>query len=366
MTEELIKQLNKTFEEYFEGFFLSEDKVKNKATQMKSLLLTELDTGGHYFWLEREAIQAITEEHLNAFLSTTPSPLLLGEWLEYFIQWQLPRLALISVSFLAQFQGESWVLVRKGRIIQQMGDTEQAGELYKKAFEIDNQSASAYFHYAYLMMLNKNADSAIGLFHQCLAIEPNYLGANLNIGYCLQKLERHEEAILFLKKEVDYHPQLSATHLTLIRSLLETNQLLLAEEVCLELLDRDKNNLHALKFLITIKSKLGKTTEVCGVVNYCFNMGYEDLDMLNIYVDALIQLGNWQEALNRLPPLREIDETEPQFIEYEFIANYQLENWQAAHDSFISLSKLWPGAKVEYKEEFQNIAKQLIPILTIE
>jgi tetratricopeptide (TPR) repeat protein len=87
--------------------------------------------------------------------------------------------------------------VNLGRLMHQLGDLENAAQLYRQAIE---RSDDAVAHYDLALVLEDRQDFAGALdhYHHAVRLDPNFADAHFNLGRLLERAGRSEEALRHL------------------------------------------------------------------------------------------------------------------------------------------------------------------------
>ncbi|MGD0813255.1 MAG: tetratricopeptide repeat protein [Verrucomicrobiota bacterium] len=101
-------------------------------------------------------------------------------------------------NFVAQYN-LGWALFQKGK-------TEEAIAHYRKALEINAQSAEAHYNLATALLRTGRVDEAIDHFQRALQIRPNDAEAHFNLGNALQQRGRMAEAIAHYQEALELNP----------------------------------------------------------------------------------------------------------------------------------------------------------------
>lgn len=99
------------------------------------------------------------------------------------------------------------LLVDKGKVLTEIGQTENAMLCFDKALSINERHTAALEYKASTLLLLKRPEPALGLLDSLLQIVPNHVRALNNRGLALEELGRYDEAIDSLKLAIASDPQ---------------------------------------------------------------------------------------------------------------------------------------------------------------
>jgi DNA-directed RNA polymerase subunit alpha len=102
-------------------------------------------------------------------------------------------------------QTADWFYLR-GLIDELSGGSEQAGEAYEKAHEIDSSHSRATFRLAYHYDLHGDEVQAIGLYKECIQRPPVHSNALLNLAVLYEDAGQYDDAAICLKRILTTNP----------------------------------------------------------------------------------------------------------------------------------------------------------------
>ncbi len=97
----------------------------------------------------------------------------------------------------------------------QLGDTQKAESRYRKAVELDTNSAVAHLNLGVFLEDNGRYDEAMAEFLRTVQIDPTLAQGQVNLGVGLQRIGRHEESVKAFREAVNLDPDMAAAQMNL-------------------------------------------------------------------------------------------------------------------------------------------------------
>jgi tetratricopeptide (TPR) repeat protein len=137
-----------------------------------------------------------------------------------------------------------------GFAASKLKSNDEAIGYYKKAIEIDPKSHIPYNGIGEVYRDNvKDMKLSMEWYNKALQINPNERKANFGTGYCLNSLERHSEAIPYLKRAISSEATYVAAHVELGYSYYMTRDNEMAETTLKKALELNNRNENARYYL---------------------------------------------------------------------------------------------------------------------
>jgi tetratricopeptide (TPR) repeat protein len=96
--------------------------------------------------------------------------------------------------------GNAGIVYNKALVLRELGSTQERIACLERALQLDRSHVNARFELASALMDKGDLKDAAGLFSEYVEAVPDDADARLNLGNCLTRLGRHDEALQHLEK----------------------------------------------------------------------------------------------------------------------------------------------------------------------
>ncbi|HYG54191.1 MAG TPA: tetratricopeptide repeat protein [Burkholderiales bacterium] len=112
-----------------------------------------------------------------------------------------------------------WLLFRYGRLLTRFKRKDRALQVFQAVIRAHPRHADAWSCAGFLLAERGDLEAAIDAFRHAIAIDERHAPSHFNIGYLLQRLDRHDEAAAHLRLALEMDPHLERARQALDLSL---------------------------------------------------------------------------------------------------------------------------------------------------
>lgn len=221
---------------------------------------------------------------------------------------------------------------QQGAIYRALGRPEEAQESFESGLEINPDSADGYNRLGAALQEQGKIEQATIAYKKSVSLQPDFTLAHFNLGCTMEVLNKYAEAIECFRHAIEYQPEFAAAHLALGRCLQEQGNSSAAIEHCRKALEfqsdytdaslilglaLNSNGQHAeavatLHNMLQINPAIPEAQCALGIVLY--SQGQADraiacyrkaLQLKSNYPEAHFHLGAALEAKGRLKPAQD-------------------------------------------------------------
>lgn len=200
------------------------------------------------------------------------------------------------------------------RIYAQLGQHDQAEEMFYLAQQLDDQCPHCFFGIAHSLAERGRIDQALYCWQRVLELEPEYLGVRERIAHCYRLQGKLDEARELYLEELRSDPGNTDLLMQLAELCLQTNDADAAAAKLEQILELVPDHPGAQLALGKIRVLQGKPETGLEHLDEAARLGAEDADTCSWAGEALLRMGKFPEARRKLERAVELQPASPRSL----------------------------------------------------
>ncbi len=186
------------------------------------------------------------------------------------------------------------------------GNLEEAERVLDKVLELTPGNPYALVRKGEIALRRSRLDEAESLFQKAISLESYNTRLYSTIAQLLIENKLYESAGSYLQKALQIEPERSEIFVTLLENYYKLNQLDKAEELTLNLIEKNHNNDVLYSFLGTLYRVQGKLNDAIAAFNKAIKEGNPELDVYTNLVSLYLQTDNPDKASETVEQARDV------------------------------------------------------------
>ena len=283
---------------------------------------------------------------------------------ELLLRHQQPEIAL-SVLQPLDMDAPAAYFINFGRALMQIGILDQAEQCFINACEKELDSAEPLFHLGFISGLQGEAKKAEKYYLESLYKDEKHIGSLQNIAYLNFQLEQFDNARRYANQLVQISPEQVGSYLVLAASnnaerRFEESHAIIRK--ARELFGETVSELDELEAIACFE--LGKYEDVIALASRFIQSHPLATDLKYIRSKSNIELKNWEQALEDITDLLEIEPFDTNSLEMRFIVLYAMKQWSEAEVAYVKLVETAPQLRMKYQEQHKEILRNMALIIS--